>query len=200
MPSADPRGRAEGSAGAAVIRGSARAAVHHAGALARASSWHCRCRSPRATLIVDDSVVASPRCGDLPRRIVASQSVGGRRRARTRRCGAYIKKEFSLAVAEQTAEDIKVAMGSAWPCTRSSRPRSVGAISSPDSPDRRGHHRADSRRRRGALAASATQLKTTPGQDATGPGGDTWRAGSQSQAWSASMGLDVPLVKRRGCR
>jgi rod shape-determining protein MreB len=29
----------------------------------------------------------------------------------------YIKKEFSLAIGEQTAEEIKLAMGSAWPLT-----------------------------------------------------------------------------------
>jgi rod shape-determining protein MreB len=30
---------------------------------------------------------------------------------------SYIKKEFSLAIGEQTAEEIKLAMGSAWPLT-----------------------------------------------------------------------------------
>jgi rod shape-determining protein MreB and related proteins len=47
--------------------------------------------------------------------IVASQSVRVAGDELDEAVVAYVKKEFSLAVGEQTAEDIKVAMGSAWP-------------------------------------------------------------------------------------
>ena len=49
--------------------------------------------------------------------IVASQSVRVAGDELDEAVVNYIKKEFSLAIGEQTAEDIKVAMGSAWPLT-----------------------------------------------------------------------------------
>jgi rod shape-determining protein MreB len=47
--------------------------------------------------------------------IVASQSVRVAGDELDEAVVTYIKKEFSLAVGEQTAEEIKLAMGSAWP-------------------------------------------------------------------------------------
>ena len=38
----------------------------------------------------------------------------------------YIKKEYSLALGERTAEEVKMALGSACRWNRSSRPRSAG--------------------------------------------------------------------------
>jgi rod shape-determining protein MreB len=49
--------------------------------------------------------------------IVASQSVRVAGDELDEAVINYIKKEFSLAIGEQTAEDIKTAMGSAWPLT-----------------------------------------------------------------------------------
>jgi rod shape-determining protein MreB len=39
----------------------------------------------------------------------------------------YVKKEFSLAIGDRTAEEIKMHMGSAGRSTRSSRPTSAAA-------------------------------------------------------------------------
>ena len=48
----------------------------------------------------------------------------------------YVKKEFSLAIGDRTAEEIKIQMGSAWPLERSSPPTSADATSSPACPAR----------------------------------------------------------------
>jgi actin-like ATPase involved in cell morphogenesis len=43
----------------------------------------------------------------------------------------YVKKEYSLMLGERTAEDIKIAVGSAFPRPTSRTPRSAGATWSP---------------------------------------------------------------------
>ena len=40
---------------------------------------------------------------------------------------SFIKKEYSLALGERTAEEIKIALGSAYPLERSCTPRSGAA-------------------------------------------------------------------------
>ena len=45
-----------------------------------------------------------------------------------------MKKEYSLALGERTAEDIKLALGSAWPLEQELPPRSAAATSSPACP------------------------------------------------------------------
>ena len=44
---------------------------------------------------------------------------------------AYVKKEYSLMLGERTAEEIKMAIGSAFPAPTSRTPRSAAATSSP---------------------------------------------------------------------
>ena len=46
----------------------------------------------------------------------------------------FIKKEYCLALGERTAEEVKMALGSAWPLERSCTPRSAAATSSPACP------------------------------------------------------------------
>ncbi len=41
----------------------------------------------------------------------------------------YVRREYGIAVGERTAEEIKVAIGSAYPTLDDSRPRCVAAIS-----------------------------------------------------------------------
>ena len=47
--------------------------------------------------------------------IVASHSSGSGATSSTRPSCAYMKKEYSLALGERTAEEVKIALGSAWP-------------------------------------------------------------------------------------
>ncbi len=49
---------------------------------------------------------------------------------------SYVKKEYSVLLGERTAEEIKIAIGSAFPCRTSRRPRSAGATSSAGCPRR----------------------------------------------------------------
>ena len=44
----------------------------------------------------------------------------------------YVKKEYSLALGERTSEEIKIALGSAYPLEKSCTRRSAAATSSPD--------------------------------------------------------------------
>jgi Actin-like ATPase involved in cell morphogenesis len=48
----------------------------------------------------------------------------------------HIKKEYSLALGERTAEEIKIALGSRGPSKRSCTPRSGGGTWSPACPRR----------------------------------------------------------------
>ena len=57
----------------------------------------------------------------------------------------FIKKEYSLALGERTAEEVKIALGSAWPLQEELHARSVGATSSPGC-----RRRSSPRRRRSA--------------------------------------------------
>ena len=63
----------------------------------------------------------------------------------------YVKKEFSLAIGERTAEEIKIQMGSAWPLdeelTADIRGRDLISGLPAHDPD---HHRADPRSHRRA--------------------------------------------------
>ena len=59
--------------------------------------------------------------------IVASQSVRVAGDELDEAVVNYIKKEFSLAIGEQTAEEIKIAMGSAWPLDRRAHAPRCGA-------------------------------------------------------------------------
>jgi rod shape-determining protein MreB len=46
----------------------------------------------------------------------------------------YVKKEYKLLIGQQTAEEVKLEIGSAYPSRRRSRPRSAVATSSPGLP------------------------------------------------------------------
>ena len=43
----------------------------------------------------------------------------------------FVKKEYSLALGERTSEEIKIALGSTFPCSKSCTPRCAAATSSP---------------------------------------------------------------------
>jgi rod shape-determining protein MreB and related proteins len=63
----------------------------------------------------------------------------------------FIKKEYSLALGERTAEEVKIALGSAWPLEEELTPRSAAATWSPacrrpsSPPPRRSARRSRSR-------------------------------------------------------
>ena len=67
---------------------------------------------------------------------VAVISLGGVVTSRSARVGGdeldqaiinFIKKEHSIALGERTAEDVKIALGSAWPSKLSSMPKFAAA-------------------------------------------------------------------------
>ena len=69
--------------------------------------------------------------GHLPRRRGGPQSVRVGGDELDDAIIQFIKKEYSLALGERTAEEVKIALGSAWPLERSCTPRSAAATSSP---------------------------------------------------------------------
>ncbi len=89
----------------------------------RRSAPTCRCTSRRGNMIVDIGGGTTE---------VAVISLGGIVTAQSIRVAGdelddavlqYVKKEFSLAIGDRTAEEIKIQMGSAWPLERGAHRR-----------------------------------------------------------------------------
>jgi MreB/Mrl family cell shape determining protein len=132
--------------------------------------------------------------------IVASQSVRVAGDELDEAVINYIKKEFSLAIGEQTAEDIKTAMGSAWPLTDelSAEVRGRDLVSGlPQTVE------VTSEQIREALeepVAAIVDAVDDVGQDAARAGRTSWRAGSPSRGRRCSSDSTCASSRRRGCR
>ena len=92
---------------------------------------------------------------------------------------SFIKKEYSLALGERTAEEIKIALGSAWRARRRScTPRSAAATSSPACP-----RRSSSRPRRSARPSrSRSRPSSTPSRSPSTRRRPSWPPTSWSRA------------------
>ena len=90
----------------------------------------------------------------------------------------FIKKEYSLALGERTAEEIKIALGLGLPPRRGAARRDPGP--GPDhrpAEDHRDHHRGDPRGHRGAGVVDRRRGQGDPGQDPARAGGRHHGAG-----------------------
>ena len=115
----------------------------------------------------------------------------------------YIKKEYSLALGERTAEEVKIALGSAWPppggaARRDPRPRPRHRPAQ----DHRHHHRGDPRGHRGAgrrHRATPSRSRSTRPRRSWRP--TSWRQGIVLAGGGALLhGLDARLAARdRAC-
>ena len=101
--------------------------------------------------------------------IVASQSVRVGGDELDEAIVQFIKKEYSLAVGERTAEEVKIALGSAWPLEEElhAEIRGRDLVTGPAQDDRH-HHRGDPRGHRGAGVGHRRRREGHPRQDAAG--------------------------------
>ena len=114
----------------------------------------------------------------------------------------FIKKEYSLALGERTAEEVKIALGSAWPLEeelhaeiRGPRPRHRPAQ------DDRHLHRGDPRGDRGAGAAIVDAVKVTLDKTPPELAADIMEQGIVLAGGGALLhGLDARLSTRPACR
>ena len=133
--------------------------------------------------------------------IVASQSVRVAGDELDEAVISYIKKEFSLAIGEQTAEDIKMAMGSAWPLDRGAQRRGAGPRPRDRGCRRRSRSRASRSARRSRSRWRPSSTPSRPRWTRRRPSWPrtSWRAGSPSPAAArCSLGLDVRLEQETG--
>ena len=91
--------------------------------------------------------------------IVASQSVRVGGDELDEAIIQYIKKEYSLALGERTAEEVKIALGSAWPLEEElhAEIRGRDLVTGPAEDDRRPPPRRSARRSRSRSPRSSTR-------------------------------------------
>ena len=137
----------------------------------RRSAPTCPCTSRRGNMIVDigggTTEVAVISLGG----IVTAQSVRVAGDELDEAILQYVKKEFSLAIGERTAEEIKIQMGSAWPLdeelTADIRGRDLDLRAAAH---RRDHHRTHPRSHRRADLCHRGRREDDARQDAAGTG------------------------------
>ena len=113
------RRRAARGAGSRRVRRRAQAGVHHRRADGRRDRRRaCRCTSRRATW--SSTSAAAPPRSRSSRSAASSRASRSASRATssTKRSSTYVKKEYSLALGERTAEEIKIALGERVPARR----------------------------------------------------------------------------------
>ena len=97
----------------------------------RRSAPACRCSEPTGNMVVDigggTTEVAVISLGG----IVTNTSIRIAGDEIDQAIIRYVKKEYSLMLGERTAEEIKIAIGSAFPMPEETRPRSAAATWSP---------------------------------------------------------------------
>jgi len=115
---------------------------------------------------------------------------------------AWMKKEHSLMLGERTAEDIKIAIGSAFPLARSPRPRSADATWSPacpapsPCPAPRSARPSRSRCTRSSTPSGPPSTRPRPSSPAT-----SWTAASCSPAAARSCAASTSgCATRPACR
>ena len=100
---------------------------------------------------------------------------------------AHIKKEYKLLIGQQTAEELKLEIGSAWELAQEVRPRSAAATCSPasprrsSSPPRRGRRALDEPVGRSSTRSSRRSTRRRPSSPRT-----SWTAASSSPAAARS--------------
>ncbi len=176
--------RAARRAGGGRVRGRPQAGPHHRGAHGRGH----RRRPPGARADRQHDRRHRRRHhrggGDLARRHRASQSVRVGGDELDEAIIQFIKKEYSLALGERTAEEVKIALGSglAAPGGAARRdPRPRPRDRSPQ--DHRHEHRGDPRGHRGAGRRGRRRGEEHPRQDAAGAGRRHHGEGHHAGRW-----------------
>ncbi len=100
---------------------------------------------------------------------------------------SFVKKEFSLALGERTAEEIKITLGSAYPLEQElhAEIRGRDLVSGLPEDDRR-LHRGDPPGHRGAGVRHHRRRQGHLGQDASGTGGGHHGAGDRADWWGCA--------------
>ena len=204
VPSGHHRRRAARRAGSGRVRGRAQA-----GRTSSRSRWPprsapgCRCTSPPATWS-STSVAARPRSR-------SSRSAASSRASRSASRGdeldeaiiTYVKKEYSLALGERTAEEIKIALASAYPLEEElyAEIRGRDLVTGSAEDDRR-VDRGDPRSDRGAGVGDRRRGQGHARQDAARARGRHHGEGHRHHRWRRAAARPRPPARtpRPACR